>query len=298
MRYAGELASLGTALCWSVGSNLFTAAGRRMGAVVLNRHRIVVAGVLLSLALWVTHGAPWPFWATRGATALLALSGIVGFVFGDTFFFRSLVILGPGRAGLLLSLSPLITAAIGWPLLGEHLGPMALLGMTLAVGGVSWVMLERGTHETLSRHGRVSTGIVAGLLAALGQSGGYVLSKLALRSGIDPLSANTIRIGAAAVTMWAFTAAQRQIGPTLGALRDRGATAFMLGGAILGPVVGVVLSLTALEFIEAGVAASIIAVYPILALAISSRFHGEPMTPRSLIGALVATAGVVVLFLR
>jgi drug/metabolite transporter (DMT)-like permease len=121
---------------------------------------------------------------------------------------------------------------------------------------------------------------------------------MALRTGIDPLSANTIRIGAAALTIWGLAVVQGQALTTVKALRDRGAAAFMLGGAIMGPVVGVVLSLTALEFIEAGVAASIIAIYPILAMAISSRFHGEPMTRRSLIGALVATAGVVVLFLR
>jgi drug/metabolite transporter (DMT)-like permease len=298
MRFAGELAALGTAICWSIGSNLFTAAGRRIGAVVLNRLRIVVATVVLGLVLWATHGAPWPIWATAQQTALLAVSGVIGFVFGDTFFFRALVILGAGRAGLLLSLAPLFTAAIGWPLLGERLGGRALLGMVLAVGGVAWVMLERRTHEHASRHGRLSTGVIAGLLAALGQSGGYVLSKMALRTGIDPLSANTIRLATAAVTIWTLAAVQRRVGPTIGALRDRGAAAFMLGGAILGPVVGVVLSLTALEFIEAGVAASIIAIYPILALAISARFHGEPMTPRSLIGAVVATTGVVVLFLR
>jgi drug/metabolite transporter (DMT)-like permease len=298
MRYAGELAALGTAVCWAIGSNLFTAAGRRMGAVVLNRHRILVACILLSITLWVTHGAPWPTWATSPQILLLAASGVIGFVFGDTFFFRALVVLGAGRTGLLLSLSPLITAAIGWPLLGERLGPRALLGMALTVCGVAWVMLERGTHEHARRHGRLSTGIIAGLLASLGQSGGYVLSKMALRTGIDPFSANTIRIAAAAVAIWMLAAAQRQVGPTVRALRDRGATAFMLGGALLGPVVGVVLSLTALEYVEAGIAASIIAIYPILALAISSRFHGEPMTSRSLLGVVLATAGVVVLFLR
>ena len=298
MKFAGELAALGTAGCWAIGSNLFTAAGRRMGAVVLNRQRIVVAALLLATTLTLTRGAPWPLWATGSQVAILALSGVVGFVFGDTFFFRSLVILGAGRAGLLLSLSPLITAAIGWPVLGERLTATAFLGMALAVGGVAWVMMDQGTRQHASRHGRLATGVVSGLLAALGQSGGYVLSKLALRSGIDPLSANTIRITAAAIAIWSLAALQRQVTPTVRALRDRRGAAFMVGGAILGPVVGVVLSLVALQFIEAGVAASITAVYPILALAISARFHGEPFTARSVVGAVVAVVGVILLFLR
>ena len=101
MRYAGELAALGTAVSWSIGSNFFAAAGQRMGSVVLNRLRISTACVLLSLALLATRGAPWPVWATGAQVGWLAASGLVGFVFGDTWYFRSLVILGPGRAALL-----------------------------------------------------------------------------------------------------------------------------------------------------------------------------------------------------
>src|SRR5262249_28965481 len=262
------------------------------------RQRILFGALLLGAVLWVTRGSPWPLWATGAQVVLLTLSGLTGFVFGDTWFFRALVILGPGRAGLMTSLAPVLTALIGWPVLGERLGPMAWLGMILTVGGVVWVMLERETREHASLHGRVGVGILAGSLAALGQSLGYVFSKLALRSGIDPLSATAIRISTAAVGIWLLAVFQGQVKTTVGALPDRGAAAFMLGGTVLGPVTGVVLSLVALQFIEAGVAASIISVYPMLALAISSRFHGEPMTARSLFGALMATAGVVVLFLR
>jgi hypothetical protein len=57
MRFAGELAALATALCFASSANLFATAGRTMGAVRLNRLRIVVASVLLAAALWVTHGA-------------------------------------------------------------------------------------------------------------------------------------------------------------------------------------------------------------------------------------------------
>jgi drug/metabolite transporter (DMT)-like permease len=107
-----------------------------------------------------------------------------------------------------------------------------------------------------------------------------------------------IRIVAAAVGIWLLAAVQRDVRRTLGALRDRRGSAFMVGGAFCGPFLGVTLSLTALKFIEAGVAASITAIYPVLTLVLSSRFHGERLTLRTLAGALVAVAGVVVLFLR
>ena len=72
----------------------------------------------------------------------------------------------------------------------------------------------------------------------------------------------------------------------------------MLGGAICGPFLGVTLSLIALQHTQAGVAASITACSPLLAIVIASRLHGEALTPRILLGALVTVAGVVVLFMH
>lgn len=295
---AGELCALGTALCWSGSSNLFAAAGRRMGSQVLNRLRIVAACAFLMTALTIARGTPWPLWATGPQLVLLALSGFVGFVFGDAWYFRSLVILGPGRAALLTTASPLLTALIAWPVLHERLGPLAVLGMLLTVGGVTWV-IGAGTdfaHE--HAEGSAALGVVAGLLGAVGQAVGYVLSKSALRTGIDPLSATVIRVAAAAAVMWLVAVARREAAPTLAALADRRAAAFTVGGAFMGPFMGVTLSLAALHWIDAGVAASITAIHPVFTMIVASRAHGEPLRWRTFGGALVAVAGVVVLFLR
>ena len=298
MIYAGEFAALGTAVCWASGSNLFAAAGRHMGAVVLNRLRITVACAFLAITLPLTRGSPWPVWATAAQVGVLALSGLVGFAFGDTYYFRSLVILGPGRTALIASMAPLFTTAIAWPVLRETPGPLALLGMAITLSGIAVVLLQRAGGGPAERHGSVAAGVMAGVLGALGQAGGYVLSKIALRSGLDPLSATVVRIFAAAVVVWVAALPRGGVARSLGALRDRHAALFMVGGAFMGPFLGVTLSLTALQFIEAGVAASITAIYPVLTLLLASRFHGERLTLRTLAGALVTVAGVVVLFLR
>lgn len=300
MRFAGELAALGTAVCWACGSNLFAAAGRRMGSVVLNRLRILTAMVLLGLALFITRGSPWPGWATPMQIGVLALSGLIGFVFGDTYYFRALVILGPGRAALFSSVSPLFTALIAWPVLHELPGPLALLGMAMILGGVTWVLSDRRGSNGAPDHveGSVAVGILAGFLSSLGQASGYVLSKMALRTGIDPLSATVIRITAACAGIWTIALFQGAAVRSFAAMRDRKAAAFMFGGAFFGPFLGVTLSLLALVSVEAAVAASITAISPIFAMVIASRFHGERITWRSMTGAVIAVAGVIVLFLR
>lgn len=298
MRFAGELCALGTAVCWSISGNLFTAAGRRMGSVTLNRLRITTAAVMLGMTLWITRGAPWPGWATKPQVLFLAASGIVGFTFGDRFGFRSMVILGASRGAMLGSLAPVFTTLLGLPLLGEHPGPLAMLGTALTVGGVMWTLSQFGASAHDGTEGSVLVGVGCGVLGAMGQAGGYVLSKLAMRDGLDPLSATVIRAVVATAGVWVMAAFEGGGRASLAALRDRRATLLMVGGSALGPFLGVTLSLAALQFVPAGVAASITAFYPVLTILVAARFWGERITWKVLAGATVAAAGVVVLFLR
>ena len=298
MSYAGEFAALGTALCWAAASNLFATAAAKMGALTLNRLRITAAWAFLTVTMVLAHHALWPTWASAPATLALALSGMIGFIFGDTFQFRSIVILGPGRASLLASTAPLFTTALAWPLLHQRPGPLALAGMMLTVSGTAFVITGPSRRRDGHAEGGTAVGIASGLLGAIGQAGGYVLSKLALLTGLDPLSGTVIRVGSACIAIWIMTGVARQVGPTLSALRDGRATLFMLAGALLGPCLGVLLMLTSLHLIEAGVAASITAITPLFAMLIAARFHGERLTWRSLVGSALAVAGVVVLFRR
>ena len=298
MNYAGEFAALGTALCWAVTSNLFASAAATMGSRVLNRLRITAAWVFLTVTMLIVHHTPWPTWASAPATLALALSGMIGFIFGDTFQFRSIMILGPGRASLLASTAPLFTTALAWPLLQQRPGSLALLGMLLTVSGTAFVLSGPSKRREGHDEGGIAVGIGSGLLGAIGQAGGYVLSKLALKTGLDPLSGTVIRVGCACMAVWILTGVERQIVPTLSGLRVMRSTLFMLAGAFFGPCLGVLLSLTSLHLIEAGVAASITAIAPLFAMLIAARFHGERLTWRSLVGSVLAIAGVVVLFRR
>ena len=198
-----------------------------------------------------------------------------------------------------MSSAPVFTLLLAWPVLGERPGPFVLAGVALLVAGLAVVLLER-VHETRETvRGSVAAGVLFGTLAAFGQAGGYVLSKLALRTGIDPLSATVVRVTAAVLAVWAWALLRGEAGDTIARVRgDRGAFGFALGGAFAGPFLGVTLSLVALQFIEAGVAASITSFFPILTILLALHFHRERLTPRLLLGALVAVAGVVVLFLR
>jgi drug/metabolite transporter (DMT)-like permease len=295
---AGELAAVGTALCWGSSASLFVTSGRRMGSLVLNRLRLTVALVFLWATLWAVRGSPWPSWATRDQLELLAASGVLGFVLGDSLYFRALVILGAGRAALLLSLAPVFAAILARVFLGERLGAQGVLGMAITLVGLAAALRERARETGRNAEGSPVVGALSGAAAALLASSGFVLSKAALHGGLDALSATVIRVGIAVPLAWLLAPVQGGFARSLAALQDRVAVRAMLVGAFLGPFLGVTLSLLALQHAEAGVATSIFACFPLVAILLGARIHHERVTARTLAGALVTIAGVAVLFSR
>lgn len=296
---AGQWAALGTAGCWAFSALAFDVAARRLGALVLNLIRLVLAFGFLSLLAWILRGIPLPLDATPGAWAWLSLSGLVGFVFGDFCLFRAFLAIGPRLSMLMLSLAPPLTAIIGWLLLGEVLSARNLVGMVLTVTGIAWAVMERRPAEEKAgvpaRRALIS-GVVFGFCGALGQAGGLVLSKLGM-GGYDAVAATQVRVLAGIAgyaTLFLIFHWWPRVGP---ALRDGRALSFAAAGAFLGPCVGVSLSLYAVHRTLSGVAASIMALTPIILIPLVVLLRRERVGIGGVAGAAVAVAGVALLFL-
>lgn len=298
MSYFGELAALGTATCWSFGSLFFDAAGRQLGANNVNKIRILQASVLLSLALWILTGRFVPAAIPIQNVLWLSLSGVIGLVLGDYCYFTSLVILGPRRATLLMVAGPVFTALFAWPVLGEVLGPTALAGIGIAIVGIVWVSLEKRGAARIARSGSLLAGALWGLAGAAGQAIGLVLAKLGMGGDVLPLEATLCRMLAAAAVLWLFTILSGRLLSTIRALRNKRGLIFSMGGATVGPFIGVWLSLVAVQHTEAGIAATIMAAVPVLVIPLEIFVHREFPSVRALLGAIVSVCGVAILFLR
>lgn len=300
------MAALGTAACWVGTALTFEAAGHRIGSLRVNLLRMPVALVLLSLAAWATRGVALPTDASAHAWLWLAVSGLVGFTLGDLCLFRAFVVLGPRLSTLVMSLAPVFAAVLGWAVLGEVLGGLDLLGMALTLGGIAWAVLERrrpGSSSGAAASARVPTrprwlltGVLLALGGAFGQGAGLVLSKLGMGS-YPALAATQIRVlaGAAGYVLLFTVLGWWPRIPE--ALADRRAMLWTSVGAFCGPFLGVTLSLVAVQHIETGVAASLMATTPVLILPVVALSGRERITLGAVAGALLAVAGVALLFL-
>jgi drug/metabolite transporter (DMT)-like permease len=297
---SGEVAALLASLLFSGTSTFFTLAGRRVGSLVLNRLRLLVAFVFLSLAHWVILGSPLPLQAETERWFWLAVSGVVGLVIGDAFLFQAFIWIGPRLSMLLMSLAPIIAALLAWVLFGETLSLAQLAGVVLTLAGVAWVVLER--HGKSRPEGldaaSFARGILFGLGGATGQAVGLVTAKLGAGGDFSALSGTLIRMLSALVVLWGVTLIQRQAGYTFRQLAARPqALIFILGGAFTGPFIGVTLSLIAVQRAEVGIASTLMALTPVFLLPISYFVFKERFGWQAILGTLLALFGVGMLFI-
>jgi drug/metabolite transporter (DMT)-like permease len=300
----GEIAALMTAICFSASSVFFTMAGRKFGPLITNRLRLIVAIILLGFTHWIIFGTPIPVNSLPAQWFWLGSSGIVGLAIGDLFLFRAYIILGPRLGLLFLSLSPALTTLLAWILLGETLSTGNIFGILLTLVGITWVVLEsnpKGKSSQVDNANlfpkRYIMGIMAGLIAAVGQSFGMILAKIGLTDNFPPLSGNVIRMMTAFLALWVVTIIQGQVISTFQqATYHKAGLLYILGGSFFGPLIGVTLSLFAIQNTNLGIASTIIALPPIFLLPIGHFIFKEKISWRAIVGTVTAVAGVGMLF--
>ena len=191
--YMGELAALLVAVCWSISSLSFEAAGKRIGSLQVNFIRLVLAFIFLTLFNGIFRHQFWPQSFSAHAWFWLSLSGLVGFVFGDYFLFNAYVIVGARISMLIMSLVPLITATIGWLFLGEMMSLREILAMLVTISGVVFVIIGRNTENGKLKFSQPVTGILYAFGGAIGQAVGLVLSKYGM-GDYNAFGATQIRV--------------------------------------------------------------------------------------------------------
>jgi drug/metabolite transporter (DMT)-like permease len=323
--FAGELAALGTAFCWSFSSIFFAFGGQRVGSLVVNRVRLVLAVLLVATTHLILMGRPFPIDAGWNRFFWLAVSAILGLVLGDSLLFQAYVWIGPRLSMLLMALAPIFGALLAWAFLGETLAAREIAAMLLALGGVAWVVMEgdgRADAEQADSgradfgradSGRADSGqaraanaqprhyllgVLCGLGGAAGQAFGLVAAKQGMVGDFPALSAVVIRMTVAMVVLWIWTIARGQAVFTVRAIaRDRRAGLSILGGATAGPFLGVWLSLIAVQAARVGIASTLMAMTPVILLPLSHFVFHERVTRRSAAGTLLAMGGVALMLL-
>ena len=300
--YFGEIAGLLTAVFWTVTSMAFESAGKKVGSLAVNLIRLVMAFFFIGVYSWIARGFFFPTDATLFQWQWLALSGLVGFVIGDLLLFQAFVVVSARISMLMMSLAPPFAAFVGWLMLGEVLSPKSWLGMAITMAGIVIVILKREKTEQNGSIVRKLTssysvpGILLALGGALGQAAGLVLSKKGMGS-YDAFSASQIRVLAGIAGFSILFVFMKRWPRVWAALKHGSAMKRITLGAFFGPFLGVSFSLLAVQHTETGIAATLMAIVPVLIILPAVIIFKEKVNWKEILGAVVTVAGVALFFL-
>jgi drug/metabolite transporter (DMT)-like permease len=301
----GAAAGLSASAFWVLTTIFFTAGGKRIGITWVNTLRMIIAIILLGTTHLVLFGSFMPQVPTVQMWIYLALSGVIGLTICDQALFSAFLAIGPRKALLYMTTSPIFAALFGYLVLNETLGPAAIVGMLITLGGIAWVVLERQESKApRSRHAML--GIAFVLIAAICQPLGGMFSKMGM--GIDvlpeteqvsPMAATLVRMvfglcGMAPVVLISWRMVRKRDQQTAKRHWTPGVL-FTFGGAVFGPFLGVWLSLIAIANSPLGIAQTLLSLSPVMILPFVGVLYKEQLTKAAVLGAFVAVSGAGVI---
>ncbi|MEY2833934.1 MAG: hypothetical protein RLZZ574_3193, partial [Cyanobacteriota bacterium] len=218
--------------------------------------------------------------------------------------------LGARRTLLLETSSPPMGALLALIFIGEQLAYSSWCGIFLTILGIAWVISERNPVDQI---GVSPQGIMWGILAAIAQALGAVISRYALiQSAVSPLESTLIRLIGGTVIVIGLLFLRRVLSkntltqkpPYL--LPSKHKMPWQLSRRSLGVIaiaafgstyLGIWLQQISLKFAPTGIAQTFFATSPLFILPIVA-LQGEKISLRAILGVVVSLAGIALMFIR
>jgi drug/metabolite transporter (DMT)-like permease len=247
--------------------------------------RLGLAGALLAVLALLTRSAPPATRAQAGSAAVAGLLLHAGYL-GGVFFAISRG-LPASVAAVVVSLQPVLTAALATRLLGERLVAVQWLGLVLGIGGVGLVLAPGLARAAGAEGAFPPVGVASCLVALLAGTAGTLWQK---RHGDDvPLLSGTVVQYAAAALLLVAVAGATETMAIEWTAEFVAALAWLVVPLSLGAVL---LLLVLLRRGSASGVSSLLFLVPPATAVEAYLLFGEQLVLLSLIGIVVTTVGV------
>jgi drug/metabolite transporter (DMT)-like permease len=285
----GIVLGLSSAFIFSTTTLAIKAHADNVNPLSFNVFRMTVGSIFTIALLPFFVGMDLLAQTPSSAVIVLSISSIVGIAAGDTFYFWSLNKLGASRALPLAATYPLYTWLIAVPLLGEQVTASALFGTALVLVGV-YLLSPAGENVAVVDARTHRRAVFAALAAAVCWSVATTLLKLGAQECPHVLVVNAVRMPVAALA--GCCVAQIYGGAKIWSGIDRKSLPRLTVIALYGTGIGLIVWTLAVDMAGAARAALLNSTSPLIGVPLSAIFLRERITPRVVMGTLLAVWGI------
>ena len=186
MRVTGYIAAFSAGVFFGLSDSLVRAASRRLSPYSNLLISLLVGTPLLWIAVLLVGSTSM----SLEALVSYIVAGLLNFVLGRLLFYIAVSSLGAATATVATSPVTAISSLLAWPILGERLTLLQILGVILSSLAV-YIASTRPSGRSF--HGeRVITGLVAALSASLVFALATIIVRYAAYRGGDPIAGTAI----------------------------------------------------------------------------------------------------------
>jgi len=201
----GIIAAFGATLSWTYACSIWRKQTNKYKPIEINFLKNIIAFIIFSpVFLFFNYSTHHKYFI------ILLLSGVIGIGLGDTFYIKSLKLIGTRKTLSIEALSPLIAAITGTLFIDEHLNINAWIGIIIVTGALIKIMRKKSflldkdsklvkNNNSLDKYVYSFLSVLCAVIAALLSR--YVL----IESDLTPIFTTEIRLFGSILFLFSIT---------------------------------------------------------------------------------------------
>ena len=267
----GIISAFGAAISWTYACFIWRSQTEKYKSIDINLVKNIIA-FLIFLPVLINFSVL----IDSKSMLTLLLSGVIGIGLGDTFYIKSLQIIGTRKTLSIETLSPLLAALSGEIFINENLALRSYVGIVI-ISISLFILLRQRTNlvvnslSTINEQNNLSIYVFPFLSVLCAVSGGLLSRIVFLESNLSPFQTTEIRLLGAIIFL--ITIKRFRINFFLKKLDNKDQTRFLLS-IFFGTNLGILLQQIVFKTLPLGIGWTLLSISPVISLFFSSKEEG------------------------
>jgi len=268
----GIFSAFGAALSWTYACSIWRTQTNIYKPIEINFLKNIIAFIIFSpVILILNYSTQYKYFL------ILILSGVIGIGLGDTFYIKSLNLIGTRKTLSIEALSPLIAAIAGNLFIDENLNFNAWIGILIVTGALVKIITKKSylldrdsnlvlNNNSLDKYIYAFLSVICAVIAAL-------LSRVVfLESDLTPIFTTEIRLFGSIIFLCLITKIKLRLFINNFGRKEK--NQFILS-ILLGTNIGILLQQIVFKSLPLGIGWTLLSTSPIVSLLFTKKEEGK-----------------------